>query len=151
MPKSNKAAKSSAGHGELLERLDRVLQWEISGVVRYLHYSFMVRGPNRIPIVNFFRSQANESFTHATTIGEKISSLGGHPSLKVSPVPETGRHGVLDILKESLEFERSGVEMYIDLLPLCGDNIALEEMVREFVRMETEHIEEVEKMIETVK
>ena len=132
---------------ELINKLDEILEMEASGIVRYLHYSLMIKGPNRIPIVKFFRDQATESFQHAAIIGEKITSLGGHPSLKAKPVPESNKHDVMDILKESLEHEKHSVELYTSLLPLCGDNIALEELTREMIRLEVEHIEEVEKML----
>jgi bacterioferritin len=131
----------------VLERLNNLLEMELSGVIRYLHYAFMVRGPNRIPIVQWFRDQANEGLAHANVLGEKMTALGGHPSLKVRPVPETKQHAVVNMLKESLEFERQGLAMYRDLLEHVGDDIALEELVRDQIRAETEHIEEVEKML----
>ena len=131
----------------IVEKLNKILEMEISGVVRYLHYALMVTGPNRIPIVKWFHDQANEAFTHASTIGEKITALGGHPSLKVTTVPETSTHKALDILKESLQFEQAAIAMYHEVLPLCDNNIALEELVREMIRTETEHIEEVMKML----
>lgn len=132
---------------KILEILNNILELEVSGVVRYLHYSLMVTGPNRIPIVKWFQDQANEAFTHSAIIGEKITALGGHPSLKVSAVPETKTHKVLDILKESLQFEEKAIEKYHELLQHCGTNIALEELAREMIRKETEHIEEVQKML----
>lgn len=131
----------------LLKTLDEILEMEISGVVRYLHYSLMIKGPNRIPIVKFFRDQANESFAHAAIIGEKITAFGGHPSLKVTPVPESNKHDVMDILRESLEHEKHSVKLYTDLLEQCGSDVALEELAREMIRNEVEHIEEVEKML----
>lgn len=131
-----------------VKKLDEILESEVSGIVRYLHYSLMIKGPNRIPIVKFFRDQATEAFDHAAIIGEKITSLGGHPSLKVTPIKESNRHDVMDILKESLEHEKHAVQLYKELLKLCGeDDIALEELAREMIRLEVEHIEEVEKMI----
>lgn len=134
---------------EVLKRLNQILEWEVSGVPRYLHYSLMITGPNRIPIVKWFRDQALESFNHATIIGEKITALGGHPSIKVNEPPERNRHAVLEILEESLEFEREGLRMYQELLPHCEKDVALEELVRQFIREETEHIEEVLKMLAT--
>jgi bacterioferritin len=136
-----------ADNKKIVEKLNKILEMEISGVVRYLHYALMITGPNRIPIVKWFHEQANEAYAHASTIGEKITSLGGHPSLKVSSVPETKTHQVLEILKESLQFEQQAIELYKEILPLCEDNIALEELVREMIRSETEHIEEVVKML----
>ena len=132
---------------KVVEKLNKILELEISGVVRYLHYALMIMGPNRIPIVKWFHEQANEAFMHASTIGEKITALGGHPSLKVSSVPETKTHQVLDILKESLQFERQAIDLYREVLTLCGDDVALEELIRDMIRSETEHVEEVMKML----
>ncbi len=133
----------------VLEKLDKILEAELSGVVRYLHYSFMIFGANRIPITKWFRDHATEGFDHAVLIGEKITALGGHPSLKVKPVPETNKHNVLDILKESLEYEHEALNLYYSLLQDVEGNIPLEEMIRKQIQVETEHIEEVEKMTRT--
>ncbi|NBX93458.1 MAG: bacterioferritin [Proteobacteria bacterium] len=136
---------------KILNQLDKILEAELSGVVRYLHYSFMIFGPNRIPITGWFRNHANEGIAHAVLIGEKITAFGGHPSLKVKPVPETNKHNVMDILEESLEFEREGLKLYHELLGMVGNDVALEEMVRRLILDETTHIEEVEKMIRNAK
>ncbi len=135
----------------LVEKLNEILEIEISGVVRYLHYSLMIMGPNRIPIIKFFNDQAMEGFKHASIIGEKITALGGHPSLKVKPVPETNKHHVLEILAESVEFEKAALSQYLAILPLCEGNVALEELIRQQIRQEQEHIEECEKMLVTPK
>ncbi len=132
---------------EVLEKMNAILRAEISGVVRYLHYSFMIFGPNRIPVTNFFRQQANEAMTHAITVGEKITALGGHPTLRVDPVPETNKHGIIDILKESLAYEEDALNLYKELMDLADGDVALEEMARQLVLTETTHIEEVRKMI----
>jgi bacterioferritin len=132
---------------EILAKLNTILEMEVSGLVRYLHYSLMITGPNRIPITKWFQDQAQEAFQHATIIGEKITALGGHPSLKVTPVPETNTHAVLEILRESLQFEIAALDDYKQILKICGDDVALEELMREMVRTETEHVEEVQKML----
>ena len=136
---------------KIIEKLNKILELEISGVIRYLHYALMITGPNRIPIVKWFHEQANEAFQHASLIGEKITAFGGHPSLKVQSVPETKTHQVLDILKESLQFERQAIDLYRELLAMCGDDVALEELVRDMIRVETEHVEEVVKMLNVSK
>jgi len=136
---------------KVLKKLDEILEMEVSGVSRYLHYSLMITGPNRIPIVKFFRDQAQEALDHAAIIGEKIAALAGHPSLRSKPVPESNKHGVLEILSESLEFERQGLQLYKELLSLIDGDIALEELARGFIRLEQEHIEEVEKMLKVSK
>lgn len=133
---------------KIVDLLNEIIEMEVSGVIRYLHYALMIKGPNRIPIVKWFHDQANEGYAHASLIGEKITSYGGHPSLKVTPVPETKTHKVLDILAESLEFEEKTLAKYREVLKHVGDDVALEELVRGQIRLETEHCEEVRKMLD---
>ncbi|RME32360.1 MAG: bacterioferritin, partial [Gammaproteobacteria bacterium] len=78
----------------VLEVLNRILELELAGVVRYTHYSFMVYGYNRIPIVSWMRGQAEESLAHAQRAGELITHLGGHPSLAIGPLLETHKHDI---------------------------------------------------------
>jgi bacterioferritin len=132
---------------EIMDCMVQIFQAEMSGIIRYLHYSFMIMGHNRIPIQKWFREQAQESMDHATVIGEKITSLGGHPPVVSARVEETNIHSVDQILQESLGFEEQTLNLYKRLARLAGDDIALEEMARGFVRAETEHMDEVLKML----
>lgn len=143
-------AKKSApkkANSKVMELLNKVYISEMSGVIRYMHYSFMIMGHNRIPIQKWLRDQSTESMAHAVMIGEKITALGGHPSMDIPAVKETNHHSVNSLLEESLEHEKEGLELYKKLVKAAGTDIAIEEMAREFVRTETEHIEEVEKML----
>ncbi|HEX8617787.1 MAG TPA: ferritin-like domain-containing protein [Thermoanaerobaculia bacterium] len=128
--------------------LNRILEMELAGAVRYTHYSLMVYGYNRIPIVSWLRDQANESLAHATQAGEMITSLGEHPSLSIGPLLETHKHDIGDILRESLAHERSGIQLYRDLLSMVeGNSVWLEEYARDMIRQEETHAFEVEKML----
>ena len=131
----------------IVELLGEIFRLEMAGVIRYLHYSFMIMGHKRIPIQKWFRDQADESMQHCISIGEKITAFGGHPPLNTAVVNDTKGHSIDEILRESLSFEKLALEKYKNLVGLAGENIALEEMARTFVRTETEHIEEVEKML----
>jgi bacterioferritin len=134
---------------KVLTLLGKIYQEEMAGITRYLHFSFMIMGHNRIPIQSWFRSNATESMTHATLLGEKITSLGGHPPMVVAPTKESNVHTVQQLLEESLTFEEQAILLYKDLVKLATevDDIALEEMAREFVRSEIEHADEVRKML----
>lgn len=130
--------------------LNRILELELSGVVRYTHYSLMVYGYNRIPIVSWLRSQATEALDHAQKAGEWITTLGAHPSLSVGPLLESHKHGIRSILEESLEAERDGLKLYENLLEKVRDkHVALEEYAREMIYAEELHLSEVEKMLRT--
>jgi bacterioferritin len=132
----------------VVEVLNRILEAELAGVVRYTHYSFMVYGYNRIPIVAWLREQAIESIGHAQQAGETITLLGEHPSLSIGKLLETQRHDVGDILREALDNERTGLALYQRLLDLvAGRDIMLEEYARRLITEESMHLAEVDKML----
>ena len=56
----------------------------------------------------------------------------------------------MDILKESLEYEKEALNLYYALLEQVQDNVPLEELVRGLIKEETEHMEEVEKMTRAI-
>src|SRR5262245_35085036 len=128
--------------------LNRILELELAGVVRYLHYSFMIFGHNRIPIVAWLRSQGDESKMHAMQAGEHITNLGGHPSLKIGSLLETHKHNVDEILGEALAHEEEGLMEYRRLLDqVAGKSIMHEEYARNQIAAEEAHLAEIRKMM----
>ncbi len=128
--------------------LNRILEAELAGVVRYTHYSLMVYGYNRIPIVGWLREQANESLTHAQQAGELITHFGGHPSLGIGSLLESHNHDIGDILRESLAHEQTTLGLYKELLVMVeGKSVMLEEYARDLIRQEEMHLGEVDKML----
>jgi len=128
--------------------LNRILEDELAGVVRYTHYSLMVFGHSRIPIISWLREQAATGLAHAHAAGELVTHFGEHPSLKVGTLLETHKHEINDILRESLEVEKASTEMYKELLELVRDrSVLLEEYARKMIAEEELHCGEVAKML----
>jgi len=132
----------------VLKTLNRIMELELAGVVRYTHYALMVYGYGRIPIVDWLRTQAAESLTHAQQAGELVTWLGGHPSLGIGGLLESHRHDIGDILRESLQHEAEALGAYEELLRLARDeNVRLEEYARDMIAAEMAHQDEVDKML----
>ena len=128
--------------------LNQIMEAELAGVVRYTHYSLMVFGHNRIPIVSWLRNEANTCLTHASEAGELVTYFGEHPSLKIGALLETHKHGINDILIESLEAERTGLTLYRQLYELVRDrSVLLEDYARRMIAEEELHVGEVNKML----
>ena len=133
---------------KVLNCLNKILELELAGVVRYTHYAFMVQGPYRLSVVNWLREQAKESLMHAEMVGEHITSLGEHPTLKIGELLETHKHSTEDILNECLEHERSAISAYYKLLENIGSSsIMLEEFSRSMIATEEMHEAELKKML----
>jgi bacterioferritin len=128
--------------------LNRIMEMELAGVVRYTHYSLMVYGYTRIPIVSWLRGEAQTSLGHAQKAGELVTHFGEHPSLAIGPLLETHEHDIGAILRESLEHERATLAVYNELLELnAGASVMLDEYAREMIAIEEMHIGEVDKML----
>ena len=134
--------------GTAVQILNRILEQELAGVVRYTHYSLLVFGYNRIPIVAWLREQASKSLLHAQQAGEMITHLGAYPSLAIGPLLDSHRHDIGTILRESLETEGQALALYKQLLTLVeGRSVMLEEYARQMVHAEELHAGEVDKML----
>jgi bacterioferritin len=128
--------------------LNEILETELAGVVRYTHYSLMVFGHSRIPIVSWLRGEAGTCLAHANEAGELVTHLGEHPSLKIGALLETQKHGINDILAEAMEAEKEGLALYKKLLEVVQDrSIFLEEYARKMIAEEEAHLGEVNKML----
>jgi len=133
---------------KVIQSLNNILEWELAGVVKYTHYAFMVQGPYRLSVVEWLRAQAQESLMHAEAVGEHITSLGEHPTLKISDLLETHKHSTEDILNECLEHEKEAIKTYYELLDNVKDgSIMLEEFARGQIAAEEMHEAELKKML----
>ena len=135
---------------KVIEKLTQIFDLELSGVIRYTHYSLMIFGHNRLPLVDFFKTQATESLEHANLAGEHITGLGGHTPLNLTNIKETFKHDTKEILSESLEHEKQAIKHYYELLELIGNqSVYLEEYARGMIGQEELHALEVEKMLKS--
>jgi bacterioferritin len=133
---------------KVVSLLNQILEQELAGVVRYTHYSFLVFGHNRIPIISWLRDQATESLTHAQQAGEMITLLGAYPSLEIGPLLDSHKHDISAIMRESLETEGKALLVYRELLSCVqGRSVVLEEYARRMIYAEELHASEVDKML----
>lgn len=133
---------------QVVSLLNSILEHELAGVVRYTHYSFLIFGYNRIPIVSWLRDQANESLLHAHKAGELITQIGAYPSLEIGPLLDSHHHDVGTILREAAETESKALVLYRSLLgKVQGKSVMLEEYARQMIFAEETHAGEIDKML----
>ena len=133
---------------EVIETLNKIMEYELSGVVRYTHYALMITGRDRLSLAEFFKEQANESLLHAQEAGEIVTGLEGHPSLNISIIEESNKHSTIDLLNESSNHEKEAVALYKLLLDIVKDeSIYIEEYARGMIKAEEMHAIEVTKML----
>lgn len=140
---------SNSKNQNAIDALNEIMELELAGVVKYTHYALMINGYNRIPVVAWMKSNAQEGLTHAHKAGEMVTLLGGHPSLKIGSLLENVLHDVGDILRESLEHEKKALAGYYKLLQIAeaSNSVLLQEYARQMIVQEEMHHDEVNKML----
>jgi bacterioferritin len=132
---------------KIIEYLNKDLERELAQIVRYLHHSFIVEGTLRGPLVGMFRSQAEESMTHAIKLGEKITALGGHPTVKVSEIFEPGDQTLEEMLAENLQAEEAALAAYKQHLKAASSDVGLRLLLEQIVLDEQTHVDELRKYL----
>src|SRR5262245_15088752 len=56
--RADRSSVMSLNKKKVIAQLNRILECELAGVVRYTHYSMMIFGYSRIPIVAWFQAEA---------------------------------------------------------------------------------------------
>ncbi len=133
---------------DVIPVLNEIMLVELAGVIRYTHYSLVITGPNRLPLVAFMQEQADESLLHARQAGEILTGLGGHPTQGIGSIEESNDHAIEAILRESVAHERRALGLYRQLLALAENNsIYLEEYARTQIGAEELHVIEMNKLL----
>lgn len=132
---------------KLIEHLNKDLERELTQIVRYLHHSFIVQGPIRGSLVGMFREQAKESTDHAIKLGEKITALGGHPTVNVSQIFEPGDQTLEEMLEEDLEAEEEALREYKKHLKEAQGDIAVRLLLEQIIFEEQTHVEDLRKYL----
>jgi bacterioferritin len=129
---------------KVLKALNLDLEHEMSAMIRYLHHSFIVSGPMRGPLVGMFRAKARDCMNHAIKLGEKITAMGGHPSVKIQEIYEPGEQTIDEMVQENIDVEKMHLQLYDEQLELVKDNTPLRLLLEQMLVEETSHMEELE-------
>lgn len=132
-------------NSELIENLNRALGLELAGIIQYMQHSFLVTGPERETFRSFFRDQSEEAQDHATTLGDKIVSLGGVPTVEPGDIRQATE--LTEMLRQDLELERTAMEAYVAAWRSCTEQeLGTRFMLEERIAEEQKHVEELEKL-----
>jgi bacterioferritin len=132
----------------LIDNLNDDLATEYQAVIMYTTYSAQVKGPFRLPLVEFLQGEIPDEQGHAQFLADKIVALGGVPTTDPDPVPpaETPK----EMLERIMEAENKAVKGYIKRSEEARDvgQVGLAVQLEDMVVDETGHYEETKKLLE---
>lgn len=132
---------------KLIDALNGDLANEFGAVIQYLTYAAKVSGPHRPELSKFFLSEVPDETAHAQFLANKIVSLGGEPT--TTPAPVAAADDNHSMLRAVLRAETEAVQRYTERArqaDAAGDK-GLQVQLEDMVRDETEHRDEVERIL----
>lgn len=136
---------------EAINYLQKILEFELAGVVRYTTYSLIMNHNGRNEIVDFLKEQAEESLFHSQKVGEVLVSINGNPQPRITPISELENYSVKNILSASLAHEKQALGLYEQLLEaLRGSNSDIEKFITSMIEEEGSHTQELAAMIDNL-
>lgn len=131
----------------LIKNLNDDLANEFSAIIQYTTYAAKVTGPFRPELAKFFIAEVADELRHAQYLADKIVALGGTPISEAAEVPDAV--DAKSMLEEIMAAESRAISSYkqrseeASALGFVALALELEDMVRD----ETNHKEEVEKIL----
>ncbi len=127
-------------YSKVIDKLNEALRHEWTGVAQYAQAGFLVTGLWREVYSKMFFDNAEESFGHAKLVGEKITALGGVPTIERKQVKQT--NDIHEMLQNGLEFESTAVKVYNEALVLAEGDRALVVFLEDILKQEQEGVDE---------
>jgi bacterioferritin (cytochrome b1) len=135
---------------KMIEALNKSLSLEYVGVIQYYQHGFLLQGPEREYMGDFFRDKSKNTLeSHVQRLGKKIVALGGLPTVEPGIIRQAA--DLKEMLRQALELERETQTAHHDALKLAqGDRpeeIALRFMLEELVEDEQRDIDSLEMLL----
>lgn len=134
---------------ELIDRLNNALAWELAGTVQYMQAAVMLTGDARETYYDFFHESSEEAHEHAEIVGNKISALGGVPTVEPAKIRQAA--DIAGMLENALQLERDALEAWEKAHEVAdAANKGTLFWIEEHVAEEQEHVDHLEKLTERI-
>ncbi|HLC41980.1 MAG TPA: ferritin-like domain-containing protein [Methylomirabilota bacterium] len=139
-----------AAKEKLIKMLNEALAQEHACQIRYLTHAAVVSGPYADAVAGRLKEIAEDEKGHAIKLRDRITALGGVPTMEVARKDLIAAKTLAEILAVNLKEEAAAIAMYRSVLRAVGkEGELLFETVEEILKDEQEHKEELERLRES--
>ena len=139
----------------VIKVLNEVLATELVCVLRYKRHYYMAAGINSDGAKAEFLQHATEEQQHVDWVATRITQLNGEPNFNPEGLA-TRSHSeysegtnLVSMLKEDLFAERIAIESYSEIVRWLGDDDSTTaKMIRDILKVEEEHAEDLKSLLE---
>ncbi len=128
---------------QIIKMLNEALAQEHACQIRYLTHAAVITGPYAEPVASRLKEIAEDEKEHAIKLRDRITALGGTPTMEVAKGDLVPAKGLKEILRVNLKEEEKAIAFYRSILGAVGaEGEILYETIEEIIQDEQEHKEE---------
>jgi len=132
---------------KIINALNRALAQEHACFIRYKTHAAVISGPYAKPIREQLDEIAEDEERHARDLRDRITGLGGTPTMSVEAADLIPATTLDEILRVNLEEERKAIALYQEILDMIPrEHRLLYETIEHILEDEHEHVEELQRL-----
>ena len=131
---------------KIIEVLNKARVEELTAIMQYLQHHYLAKGINSPAVSEIFKKISITEMKHAYMLAERITALGGIPTMKIDKVnvPEK----LEDMIKENYEVEKGAIEDFKQYIKEVSEDTTTRRMLEDILADEEEHLDELGKLLE---
>jgi bacterioferritin len=144
-----------ADKSAVLRLLNEALATELVCTLRYKRHYFMAKGLSSTGVAEEFLEHANEEFSHADRLADRIVQLGGEPDFNPEGLADRSHaeyvqgNSLTEMIREDLVAERVAIESYREMIDFIGNgDPTTRRLLEEILAVEEEHADDLLTLIE---
>ena len=134
---------------KVLKMLNEALAQEHACQIRYLTHAAVLTGPYAEVVGNQLKEIAEDEKTHAIQLRDRITALGGTPTMEIANKELIHAKALKEILQVNIKEEEGAIKLYRSILDTVGhEGAILFETIEHILKDEQEHKEQLERLQE---
>ncbi|MCS6816674.1 MAG: ferritin-like domain-containing protein [Blastocatellia bacterium] len=132
---------------KILNALNKALAQEYACFIRYKTHAAVITGPYAKPISEQLDEIAEDEESHARDLRDRITGLGGTPTMAVTTEDLIPATTLEEILRVNIEEEKKAIALYQEILNIIPrEQHLLYETIQDILEDEFEHLEELQRL-----
>ncbi len=132
---------------KILTVLNKALAQEHACFIRYKTHAAVITGPYVKPISEQLDEIAEDEERHARDLRDRITGLGGTPTMEVTEADLIPAVTLEEILRVNIEEEKKAIALYQEILDMIPrEQRLLYETIEHILQDEQEHLEELQRL-----
>lgn len=131
---------------KIIEILNKIRVEELTAIMQYSQHHYLAKGINSPVVSEIFKKLSIVEMKHAYALAERITALGGIPTMKIDKVnvPEK----LEDMIRVNSEVERDAIEAFKGYIKKVSDDPTTRRILEGILADEEEHLDVLSKLLE---